>query len=147
MCIRDSNRGVRTREQLLFDIRVDLAGRAAELLYYGPEQGLSTGVSADLQRATNLARDIVCRYGMEEDFGLLVTPELFKYEAALSSPVYLKLNDAVGKILGVQMAETQKSLEQYRHHLDALAEALVRHERLTTENLRQILPPLTNSAG
>jgi len=82
-------RGSQTREELLGRIRVSLGGRAADLAVYGPETGLSTAASADLEHATAIARQIVCRYGMDEQFGLLVTPELLKYEAALSSPVYL----------------------------------------------------------
>jgi len=138
-------RGNRTRDQLLREICVNLSGRCAELLYYGRDAGLSTGVSQDLENATNIARAMVCRYGMEEEFGLLVTPELMKYEGALSSPVYLKLNEAANKILKEQMDKTMTLLEKNRQHLDALVEALIGRERLTTEELQNILPQIPDA--
>lgn len=142
-CAREiEKRGVRSKEELLADIRVNLAGRAAELIYYGTAAGLSTGASQDLENATQTARAIVCRYGMDEEFGLLVTPELMKYEGALSSPVYIKLNELAGKILKEQMAKTLEFLKERRRSLDALVESLVANERLTTENLQKILPPI-----
>ena len=47
------------RREMLEKIRVFLGGRAAEILYYGQEEGLSTGASADLRAATNLATAMV----------------------------------------------------------------------------------------
>ena len=134
-------RGNRTRDELLADIRVSLGGRAAELIFYGPDAGLSTGAAQDLENATNVARAMVCRYGMDEEFGLVVTPELMKYEGALSSPVYLKLNETANKILKEQMDKTINLLEQNRKHMDAVVDALVATERLTAEELQVILPP------
>ncbi len=84
-------RGSQTRDEWLARIRVSLGGRAAELAVYGPEAGLSTGASADLEHATNIARQMVCRYGMVDEWGLLVTPELMKYEGAyMTSPDQLR---------------------------------------------------------
>jgi len=85
---------------------------------------------------------MACRYGMEEDFGLVVTPELLKYEGALSSPVYLQLNEVANRILKEQMGKTMQLLEENRKNLDALVEVLVKKERLTTEDLQEILPPV-----
>ncbi len=140
-------RGSQTRNELLARIRVSLGGRAAELAVYGPEAGLSTGASADLEHATNIARQMVCRYGMVDDWGLLVTPELMKYEGALSSPMYVKVNEATSKILAEQMALTVKLLGEHRQRLDAVSEALVQKERLTAEELQSILPQIPPFAG
>jgi ATP-dependent Zn protease len=79
---------------------------------------------------------------MAEEFGLIVTPELMKYEGALSSPVYLKLNEVANRILTEQMEKTMNLLEQNRKYLDAVVEALVDKERLTSEDLQKILPPV-----
>ncbi|MBN2560504.1 MAG: AAA family ATPase, partial [Phycisphaerae bacterium] len=133
-------RGSRTRDELLADIRTSLGGRAAELVCYGRVDGLSSGASSDLEYATNTARAMVCRYGMDEDFGVLVTPELMKYEGALASPVYLKINESAGKILELEMKNTIELLEEHRAHLDIVTEALIAKERLTAEELQEILP-------
>jgi len=136
-----------TRDELLAKIRTSLGGRAAEIVYYGREGGLSSGASGDLEHATNICRAMVCRYGMDTGFGLVATPELLEYQAALSSPVYLELNKATGKILSEQMEQTVKLLEENRSHLHALAEALVEKERLTREDLQSLLPPIAPEKG
>ncbi|MFH0765896.1 MAG: AAA family ATPase [Calditrichota bacterium] len=133
----------RTLGALLADIRVALGGRAAEIHYYGPEAGLSTGASQDLEYATNVARSLICRYGMNEDFGLIVTPELFKFEGALSSPMYLKVNDAANKILKEQMELVFQRLRDNHERLEAVAQALISKERLAAEELKAIFPEPT----
>ncbi|NUQ66365.1 MAG: AAA family ATPase [Pirellulales bacterium] len=135
-------RGSQTRDELLARIRVSLGGRAAELAIYGPAAGLSTGASADLEHATNIARQMVCRYGMDDQFGLLVTPELMKYEGALSSPMYLRVNEITSKILKEQMDLTASLLGDNRRYLEAVTQALVEKERLTADELQQIMPEI-----
>ncbi|OHB73707.1 MAG: hypothetical protein A2V70_13960 [Planctomycetes bacterium RBG_13_63_9] len=142
-CAEEIERRInQTRNDLLASIRVSLGGRAAELIVFGPEEGLSTGASADLEHATNIARQMVCRYGMDAQFGVMAAPELLKYEGALSSPMYLKVGEAVANMLKTEMDRTMKLLEENRGQFDAVAEALVNRERLTAEDLQQILPPL-----
>ena len=53
-------KGVYTKKELLRQIAVSLGGRAAELVYYGEEEGLSTGPSSDLETATAIARKMIC---------------------------------------------------------------------------------------
>jgi ATP-dependent Zn protease len=132
-----------TREEMLGRIRTCLAGRAAELLYYGPDAGLTTGASGDLEQATNIARQMICRYGMDEEFGLLAAPELFKYAEAISSPVYQQVSHAAMKILKEQMERTRSLLEQNRVHLDAVARALLEKNRLYRTDLEKLLPAST----
>jgi ATP-dependent metalloprotease FtsH len=146
-CSTETEKGNFTKDELLFRICVSFGGRAAETLVYPDDSGLSTGASGDLEHATNIARQMVCRYGMDDEFGLLATPELMKYEGAMSSPVYLRLNEAASKILKEQMARTQKFLEENRQHLDTVVKALIQKERLTAENLQNILPPIPGTGA
>ena len=139
-CEAEMKRESRTREELLASIRTSLGGRAAEIVCYGPEAGLTTGASGDLEHATNIARQMICRYGMDGDFGLLATPELFKYAEAMSSPTYQRVNEAAGRILKQEMDKTAKLLEANRAHLDAVAKALMEKNRLYRKDLEQILP-------
>lgn len=141
------NRGSRTRAQLLADIRVSLGGRAAEVLYYGAEAGISTGASQDLEHATNLARSMVCRYGMSEEFGVAAAPELMKYEAALGSPLFLKMSEIAAGMLAEEMQNTRQLLEQNRARLEAVVDALVQKERLNSQELQSILGPATLEAS
>ena len=134
------------REEMLARIRVSLGGRAAELLYYG-DAGRTTGASGDLENATNTARQMLCRYGMDEEFGLLATPELFKYAEAMSSPTYQRVNEAASKILKEQMELTRKLLEENRQHLDAVSKALLAKNRLYRKNMEEILPPILGKSA
>ncbi len=129
-----------TREEMLARIRTSLGGRAAEILYYGREAGLTTGASGDLENATNVARNMICRFGMDDEFGLLATPELFKHAEAMGSPTYQRVNEVAGKILKEQMEATVKLLEANRRHLDAVAKALLEKNRLYRKDLEQLLP-------
>ncbi len=137
----EMKRESQTREELLARIRTCLGGRAAELIYYGKEKGLTTGASGDLENATRIARQMICRYGMEEDFGLLATPELFNYTEAVSSPIYQRVSEAAGRILKQEMENTLKLLKENRAHLDAVAKALLAKNRLYRDDLKQLLPP------
>ncbi|MBM3878806.1 MAG: AAA family ATPase [Verrucomicrobia bacterium] len=143
----EQKRESRTREELLAWIRTLLAGRAAELLCYGPEKGLTTGASSDLERATNVARQMICRYGMERDFGLAATPELFKYAEAMGSPLHQRVIEAANRILAEQMDKTIKLLTENRQHLDAVAQALIEKNRLYRKDLEAVLPAIPASTG
>ena len=136
----EMNRESVTRDEMLARIRVALGGRAAEVLCYGPDRGLTTGASGDLANATNIARQMICRYGMVEEFGLAVTPELFQHAQALSSPAYQKVNDLAGKILKEQMDRTLGLLKEHRDRLDAVAKGLLEKNRLYRQDLESLLP-------
>jgi ATP-dependent Zn protease len=131
-----------TKAEMLARIRTCLGGRAAEMLYYGPEAGLTTSVANDLEQASLIARHMVCRYGMVQDFGLLSLPELFKYAEAVASPIYQQVAEAAGKILQMEMEKTTKLLNENRKHLDAVARALLQKNRLYRRDLEQVLPPI-----
>jgi ATP-dependent Zn protease len=89
----EDGNAIYTMDELLGRIRTSLGGRAAEIVYYGERDGISTGASGDLASATNLAQQIVCTYGMSEDFGLAV------FGGAMTDEV----RAAVNRILKEQM--------------------------------------------
>jgi ATP-dependent metalloprotease FtsH len=140
-CEEEMKRESQTKEELLARIRTCLGGRAAELIYYGKEKGLTTGSSGDLEHATQLARQMICRYGMDDEFGLVSAPELFKYAEAVSSPLFQRVNEAAGKILKKEMENTLKLLEENRKHLDSVSRKLLEKNRLYRNDLQQLLPP------
>ena len=123
-------RPLKTRTDLLADIRVSLGGRAAELLYYG-EEGLSTGIQSDLEGAKETARRMV------SDFWMQQSVDQGSAEANQAE---------VNRILTEQMEETTSLLQANRHHLDTVVDALSRQERLTADDLKQILPPIPGKA-
>jgi len=136
------SRSVRSQDSLLADIQVALAGRAAELLYYGKVGGLTSGVSSDLEYATSIARNMICRYGMSEELGLIAIPELLQNENAINSPYFAKINEYALKILHEEMSKTSEFMHANQKLLDDLVTALLKSERLTKAELQTILPPI-----
>ncbi len=121
-----------TRRELLNQICVALGGRAVELMYYGRDEGLSIGASKDLETATNIARAMVSQLGMDEEFGLVVDTK------------HPKINEYANKLLNEQMGRTIKLLEENRQYLEAVVEALVAKERVTSGELHDILPLISH---
>ena len=131
-----------SRADLLATIRTALGGRAAEVVYYGPEAGLTTGAASDLEYATRLARQLICRYGMDDEFGPLAAPELLQFAAAVGSPLYVQVSEAARTLLKRELERTVQALTANRSHLDAVAEALIARNRLLRLDLEVILPPV-----
>ena len=127
----NESKSVYTREELLARIRTSLGGRAAEIVYYGPEDGVSTSASADLSTATGIARSMICTYGMDSDFGLaVISPEEAKA---------LDVRAAVNKILSEEMARAIDVISKNRKSIDALVDRLLVDNRLSGEEIDQVL--------
>lgn len=121
-----------TKEELLANIRVALGGRAAELVCYGPEAGLSTGPSGDLENATRTARALLCSYGMDNDFGMAtVSPA----DDAASAAV----RDGVNRILWAELKNAVRLIEENRAKFDRLVEALMEKDHLIGDAIDRIL--------
>ncbi len=119
------------KSQLIAEIMVALGGRIAEELVYG---WFSSGASNDLEKATQIARIMVCYYGMAKDLG----PRVFKEENGLygySSKTADKIDEEVLAILNDAYARVTEMLTEHRDKLDALAEALVERETLDAKEV------------
>lgn len=125
---------LQTRDQLIARIRTSLGGRAAEIVYYGKRDGISTGASGDLESATRIARAMLCNYGMDEAFGLSVlTPE-----EALRGPLAEKVNEYVNEIIRDEMSETIRIIAGNMTRIDRLVAALMAKNKLTKEEMEAI---------
>jgi cell division protease FtsH len=118
-------------------IKVALGGRAAEEVVYGE---MSTGAEADIQQLTELARQMVGRWGMSPEIGpIAVLPRdgtgPFLPSGAEASPDTQRLvDDEVRRIVDEAHQEVLKLLRQNRDKLDSLANALLEHETLDEED-------------
>lgn len=123
------------KEEILGLIRTSLAGRAAELVYYGEVAGVSTGPSGDLRNATRLARAYLCDYGMDDDFGLAVLSEREMVEGEVAVLLRKKMNSILKQ-------ELQNALEIVRKNtkaIDALVDALMEKTHLDEKQIDEIL--------
>jgi ATP-dependent metalloprotease FtsH len=118
--------------------RQAMAGRAAELLYYGNINGLTTGVSGDLQSATHYAGLMVRDYGMSEKIGqVAIDPGRLG-----DGPLAIKVMESVETIIKNQLELAVAELKENKKYLDKLVEQLMEKNRLTTEELEEILPEI-----
>lgn len=130
----NEGKAIYTKDELLSVIRTSLGGRAAEILYYGREQGISTGAGGDLQSATARARALICSYGMDDAFGLAVIDPA----AAQSGELSVQVREAVNAILAEQTEEAVRILAENKDKLDALVSALLEKNHLTGKELEEL---------
>lgn len=128
-------KAIYTKDELLAKIRTSLGGRAAEIAYYGEKDGVSTGASGDLASATNVARQIICTYGMDEEFGLAVVTK----DAAANGAMSIAVREAVNRILQEQMEETVKIIAQNKDKIDALVKVLMVKNHLNGREIEGVL--------
>ncbi len=125
---------VDTKKDVINRIRTSLAGRAAEILYYGEEGGLSTGPSGDLRNATSLALHMICTWGMSEEFGLSVI-DINRVDAtSLGDDVRKVVND----LLKRELRNVTEILRQNKAKLDALVDALLERSQLTGKEITEV---------
>ncbi len=122
-----------TKKELLGKIATALGGRAAELVYYGKDDGLTTGASGDLRSATYYAKNIICTYGMSEEFGLST---LYGDE---NTAVYTELRLEVNKILNEQLQAAIKIIEDNKEKVDKLVKTLLEKNNLKENEIKEIL--------
>jgi ATP-dependent Zn protease len=126
---------LQTKEELLNRIRTSLGGRAAEIAYYGEQDGISTGASGDLESATRVARAMLCSYGMDKEFGMAVLSP----EEALKGPLAARISERVSEIIREEMEATVKIIANNKPRLDSMVEALLEKNKLTREEMETLL--------
>ena len=137
-----------THAELLDRLDVLLGGRVAEEVIFGDA---STGAHDDLQRATDMARDMVTRFGMSDVVGL-ATHEGPRQAPFLDIPVPPRrdfseataraIDDEVRRLLDEARARVHATLTEHRSILEALARLLMEQEAVDSETLRELLKPM-----
>ena len=138
MYIPAEDKNLYTREDLMDWIHSLLGGRAAEEVVFGT---MTTGASNDLQRATAMARDMIARYGMSRELGLLsptvITSQYLGGQANLdcSQETAALVDKASQKLLEQCYLEDKQVLTENRALLDEIAEYLLSKETITGDEL------------
>lgn len=120
-----------TKEQMLTNICITLAGQAAEELIF---QSLSTGAHSDFAIATNMAREMICSYGMTQQLGKQVINQ-----STCSQALLAKVDQTVFEILQEQYDRALQLLKQHQNKLTAIAQALLKKQTLTVTEIYEIL--------
>jgi cell division protease FtsH len=137
-----------SEEYLLGQIAILMGGRIAEDTFLG---SITTGASNDIERATELARAMVCEYGMSEmgplTFGKKEEQIFLGREIAqhrdFSEETAIKIDEQVKKIVTAQYERAKKILEENRDTMVRLAECLLERETLDGVEIRRIVAGLT----
>jgi cell division protease FtsH len=129
-----------TRSELLDRIRGLLGGRAAEELVF---DDITTGAENDLERATALARQMVCLFGMSESIGLarvaqrqggfLMAPPDGTFQRDCSEKTAQQIDDEVKRILDQTYSDAKDILSIHRDQLDRVSNELLKQETLDAE--------------
>ena len=133
----DADRFNYSEEELRAKIKVALGGRAAEEVVFGD---LTTGAESDIQQLTQIARQMVGRWGMSEAIGVVaVIPAdgqgpLLPGVSEVSSETQQLLDVEVRRLIATAHEEVLSLLRQNRDKLDSLAEALLEHETLDQDD-------------
>ncbi len=129
----DSDRVSYSLDELLAQIRVSLGGRAAEEVVYGK---ITTGAESDIQQLTQIARQMVGRWGMSEAIGpIAVLPAdgqgpLLPGVSETSQETQRTVDEEVRTLVETAHQEVTRLLEEHRDQLEGLAQALLKAETL-----------------
>ncbi|HYY43202.1 MAG TPA: AAA family ATPase, partial [Pyrinomonadaceae bacterium] len=137
-----------SKEYLLGQIAILMGGRIAEEVFLG---SITTGASNDIERATELARAMVCEYGMSElgplTFGKKEEQIFLGREIAqhrdFSEDTAIKIDQAVKQIVSEQYDRAKQIIEDNRDTMIRLAESLLERETLDGVQIRRIVAGLS----
>lgn len=134
-----------TRSEMLDELKVLLGGRVSEALVL---KEISSGASNDLQRATSLARQMICEYGMSPELG----PMTFGHrqdqvflgrdigrDKDYSEEVAAKIDKEIRKFIDEAYQKTESLLNENMDKLHLIADALIERETLEGEEIDQLM--------
>ncbi|MGM9575723.1 MAG: ATP-dependent zinc metalloprotease FtsH [Oscillospiraceae bacterium] len=142
MQVEEGNHYLMTQEELETKIATYTGGRAAEEIVF---QSISTGASNDIEQATKLARAMLTRYGMSEDFDMVALETVSNQylggdtSLACSPELQAKIDYQVIELVRAQHEKAKKILSENREELDKLAKFLYEKETITGDEFMSIL--------
>jgi cell division protease FtsH len=139
------DRKLQSRQEFLDDIAVSLAGYAAEQMIFGD---ITTGASNDIAVSTNLARNMVTKYGMSHKLGPIAfesgAPKLYLgqetgRESFSSEAVQAVVDAEVSKIMTEALARAKEVLHDHKKALDEMSAELIKVETIDREDFDKLL--------
>lgn len=142
MQVDTADKNLMTKEEIENKIATFTGGRAAEEVVFGE---ISTGASNDIEQATKLARAMITRYGMSEEFDMVametVTNQYLGGDTSLacSADTQKRIDAKVVELVKTQHQKAKNILLENREKLDELAKYLYEKETITGEEFMRIL--------
>ena len=142
MQVEEGNHYLMSKEEMENKIATYTGGRAAEEVVFG---SITTGASNDIEQATKLARAMITRYGMSEDFDMVAmevqTNQYLGGDSSLacSAETQKIIDEKVVELVKKQHEKAMRILLENREKLDELAQYLYQKETITGEEFMKIL--------
>ena len=142
MQVEEGNHYLMSKEEMENKIATYTGGRAAEEVVFG---SITTGASNDIEQATKLARAMITRYGMSEDFDMVAmevqTNQYLGGDSSLacSAETQKIIDEKVVELVKKQHEKATRILLENREKLDELAQYLYQKETITGEEFMKIL--------
>ena len=137
MNLPTEDRSHRSKSEMLEDVQVLLGGRVAEALVLGD---VCTGASNDIERATEIARKMVTKYGMSDLLGPIMFGESetggvflgrdIAHNRNYSEEIASKIDGEIHRIINEGYAETERKLTEHMDKLHTVAQYLFEHEKI-----------------
>jgi cell division protease FtsH len=153
LALPQDDRTLISRNKFLDDLAFTLGGRAAEELVF---DDITSGAANDIERVTQMARNMVTRLGMSDDLGPLVygkRDELIflgreiSEQRDYSEAVAEEIDQEVRALINGAYERAKNVLIQYRTKLDEIAERLLEVETLSRDQFEEIFPPVVEKKG
>jgi cell division protease FtsH len=145
MFLPEEDRFTYRKNELLDQLIVAMGGRVAEEIVFGD---VTNGAVGDIRMATNIARRMVCEWGMSEQLGMIeygeTRDEVFLARdmgqgKSYSEETAQKIDGEIKLFIDTAYQTAKQSLLEHRDKLDAIAKALLEYETLDGNHIRQIM--------
>ncbi len=147
MYLPETERYSMSKRQLESRISTLFGGRVAEEIVFGPDS-ITTGASNDIERATELARNMVTKWGLSErlgpqsyseDQGEVFLGRSVTQHKQVSDVTAHVIDEEVRRVIDSNYARAKQILEDYRDKLDAMADALMKYETIDDSQISDIM--------
>lgn len=142
MQVDEGNHYLMSKEELENKVATLTGGRAAEEVVFG---SVTTGASNDIEQATKVARAMITRYGMDENFDMVAMETVSNQylggdtSLACSAETQTQIDQQVVKLVKTQHEKARQILMENRKKLDELAQFLYEKETITGDEFMEIL--------
>jgi len=148
----DEERFLKQKHELLAKIDVLLGGRAAEEVFIGE---ISTGAGNDLQRATDILRDMITKYGMSDVAGLMVLEKNMggaflgggQVVKEYSEKMAEAIDETIKRILNERYEYVKNTLKEYKGAIEAMVKELLDAEVIEGKTVRRIIEEYEKEHG
>ena len=139
MCRAGEDKSYSSRNEMTDELVSLLGGQAAEQLIFGD---ISTGASSDIKKATELARDMITKYGMSPKLGPVsydTTAITFGENTPHSDHTFALIDEEINSLLSQAFRRAETILSDNKDALNKLASYLLENEKIDKETLEKLI--------